>query len=411
MKRGVIIFGGAVTIALACTGWMASAQQVIVSGKAADLSEQQQALKDAKAQAERARTLSETMETRAEQATVEADTLNARAAALAARIQQSEADMRAGQARIAIIDKMIARQQHRLARQQEPLIKLTAALQSLSRRPPVLSLLQPGSIKDAIHARAAFSQVLPVIEKRTAAMREDLNKARALKTMSIRANAALKDSQVKLGQQRLALRRLEAKKRIAARGLASSAGLEAERATALSEQARDIDELLDELENAGDVRTRLAGLPGPQLRPAAPGQARAPASAETASAQAKSPAYRLPVIGAIVTGLGEISDSGARSRGITVATQPGAQLVAPASGRIAFAGPYRGYGQIIIIDHGNGWSSLLANLSRLSVSTGQAVTQGAPVGLATTGKDPTITIELRRQGRPVDIVAMMNANE
>jgi len=411
MKRGKSIIGGVIAVALACAGWAASAQQVIVSGKATDLSQQQQALKEARAQAERARKRSETMETKAEQTVAEADSLNARAAALAARIQQSEADMRAGQARIAIINKMIANQQSHLASQQEPLIKLTAALQSLSRRPPMLSLLQPGSIKNAIHARAAFSQVLPVIQKRTATMRQDLDKARQLKAMSIRANAALKDSQTKLGEQRVALRRLEAQKRIAARGLASNAGLEAERATALSEQARDIDELLDELENAGDIHARLSSLPGPQLRPAAPGETRAPASTQASSAQTKSPAYRLPVVGAIITGLGEISDSGVRSRGITVATQPGAQLVAPAGGRIAFAGPYRGYGQIIIIDHGNGWSSLLANLSRLSVTTGDDVTQGAPVGLATTGKDPTITIELRRQGRPVDIIAMMNAND
>ena len=165
---------------------------------------------------------------------------------------------------------------------------------------------------------------------------------------------------------------------------------------------------MNELEAAGDIRARLASLPGPQLRPATPGATRAPVQDNPQSTRDAAPPYRLPVVGAIVTGLGEVSESGIRSRGITVATQPGAQIVAPARGRIAFAGPYRGYGQIIILDHGGGWSSLITDMGRLSVSIGQDVSQGAPVGLAPTNAAPTVTIELRRQGRPVDLLALVN---
>tara|TARA_R110000782_G_scaffold182437_6_gene272761 strand:- start:105152 stop:106384 length:1233 start_codon:yes stop_codon:yes gene_type:complete len=410
MAWGRIIMAGGVAAAL-LVGWAASAQQVVVSGHATSLAEQQHALNDAKAQAERARTLSEELESKAKSATAEADRLNATAAALAARIQQSEADMRAGQARIIIIDRLIAAQQSRIAQQQGPLVRLTAALQSLARRPPVLALLQPGSLRDTVHARALFAQILPLIRARTAGMRQELNRSRQLRSMAGQADVALRESREKLTSQRIALRRLETQKRVAARGLASTASLEAERATALSERARDIDALMNELEAAGDIRARLASLPGPQLRPAAPGATRAPARDNPQGARDAALPYRLPVVGAIVTGLGEVSESGARSRGITVATQPGAQIVAPARGRIAFAGPYRGYGQIVILDHGGGWSSLIANMGRLSVSVGQNVSQGAPIGLAYTGNAPTITIELRRQGRPVDLLALTNARQ
>src|SRR3546814_7173211 len=82
---------------------------------------------------------------------------------------------------------------------------------------------------------------------------------------------------------------------------------------------------------------------------------------------------------------------------------PLAQVGAPTRGRVAFAGEYRGYGRIVIIDHGNGWTTLLAHLDRLSVEVGSIVRQGDPIGTA--GRDrPRVIVELRRNGRPVNII-------
>ena len=128
--------------------------------------------------------------------------------------------------------------------------------------------------------------------------------------------------------------------------------------------------------------------------------------AESRDADLGAGAYRLPVVGRIVAGLGEVNDSGVRSRGITVATQPGGQVVAPAAGRVSFAGDYRGYGKIVIIDHGGGWTSLITGMIALSVSVGDTLDAGAPVGRAGSD-DSRITVELRRAGRPVDLVAML----
>src|SRR3546814_10604241 len=112
------------------------------------------------------------------------------------------------------------------------------------------------------------------------------------------------------------------------------------------------------------------------------------------------------LVGRIVAGLGEVNESGVRSRGITVVARPGGQVVAPASGRVSFAGDYKGYGKIVIIDHGGGWTSLLTGMIALSVSVGDTLDAGAPVGRAGSD-DSRITIELRRAGRPVDVAAMM----
>jgi septal ring factor EnvC (AmiA/AmiB activator) len=115
----------------------------------------------------------------------------------------------------------------------------------------------------------------------------------------------------------------------------------------------------------------------------------------------------VPVTGKLVTGFGEVSsDAGVTSRGLTWAVPGGADISAPAAGKIVFAGPFRDYGKIVVIDHGDGWSTVLIGLGTLSVTTGQRVGQGALLGAAPQGDDRQVTAELRRKGRPIDPVAL-----
>ena len=407
MKRIAVIMAtiGALAALAATRLPAADGPGAILGTGGTSLGQEQAALKAARLQSERARERSERLEQQASAARDEAEQARRRAAALAARIQQAEADIQAAQARIAIIARLQRAQAARLAAKQEPVVRLTAALQMMARRPLALALVQPGTVGDAVHMRAVLGQVLPVIEERTAGMRAELERSRALRATAEQAAAALAQSQADLRSRQTDLRTLETRKRLAEKDLRANAGLESERALALGERARDIVDLMDRLEEAGDLRDELAALPGPLLRPARPDLAAAPAPARERSAGGP-PAYRLPVMGQLVTGMGELSESGVRSRGLTIVTQGGALAVAPTAGRVVFAGPYRGYGQILIIDHGGGWTTLITGLLRLSAAVGDMVRQGDPLGNAGPGR-PNITIELRRNGRPVDIVPLV----
>lgn len=369
------------------------------------LAQEQQALKAARRQSEDARDRATRLAQQATAARDAAEQARRRAAAVAARIQQAEADIQAAQARIAIIARLQRAQAARLAAKQEPVVRLTAALQMIARRPLVLALVQPGSVSDAVHLRAVLGQVLPVIEQRTAGLRAELARSRALRATAQQAADALDQAQRDRKTQQVELAALETQKRLAARDYRANAGLESERALALGERARDIVDLMDRLEQAGDLRDRLARLSGPLPRPARPDQAGA-APAEADARPSGPPPYRLPVVGQLVTGMGEVNDSGVRARGLTLVTQPGAQAIAPTAGRIAFAGPYRDYGQILIIDHGGGWTTLITGLHRLTTRVGDAVRQGDPVGV-TGARRSNITVELRRNGRPVDIIPLV----
>lgn len=369
-----------------------------------DAADARQALAEARQQGAQARARAEALEREAARAGAEADRTARDAAAAAARIQEAQAEIAARQADIRIVDAQRDELRARLAQRQMPVLRLTAALQRLSRRPLAIALLRPGSLTDTMHTRALLETMLPEVRQRTASLRADIDKARALRERAVGAVAALKREQGALTTRRQALAALETRQRLALRSASGTADRESERALALAEQARDLDALALDLGRAGEKREALARLPGPVMRPAQPGaqtglpievpQMLAPPSA--------APRFQLPVQGRLVAGFGATPAPGSpASRGISLAAGAGAQAVAPGAGRVAFAGPYRGYGTIVIIDHGEGWTSLVTGLAQIEVRVGEQLVEGSPLGIAGPGR-PIIALELRRDGKPVN---------
>jgi len=374
------------------------------AAQAPSLAEQQQRLSEAKGQSQAAAARADQLQRAAAAEQDEAAKARTEEAAVAAGVQQAEADIAAAQARIAIVDRLLRAQQARLATQQGPIVRLMAALQSMARRPALIALVQPGSVDDMVHVRAVLADTLPVIQRQTAGVRADLDRTRRLEADAQIAAQSLADSRQQLEQRRLDLARLEAEHRLKSRALGRDALVESDRAIALGEQARDIVDLMNQIGSDADTRQKLAALPGPLPRPPRPGEVGNPI--DTVPWTPSTAPYRLPVTGKLVTGFGELSDAGVRSRGLTFAVAREAEVVAPSGGHVAYAGPFRDYGQIVIIDHGQGWTTLLSGLGTLAVRTGETIGQGAPVGEAGDAAAAQVTVELRRKGRPVDMLPL-----
>jgi murein hydrolase activator len=363
--------------------------------------ETRRALAEAQAQGEAAKTRAEALEAGVATAREAADRTAQEAAALAARIQQGEAKIAANSARIALIENQRRSLRAELALRQRPVVELTAALQKLSRRPPLLSLFRRGSLKDTVYLRASLEAMLPEIERRTSALRAAIARSRALQRQAENETANLRAAEQELGQRRQALAALETRQRLELRAVGSSADREAERALALAEQARDLSGLIESLGESSKLREALAALPGPVLRPDRPDLAQvAPEIAPSATAAALR-SYLLPVAGRLVAGFGDAGADGARSRGLTLVAGPTALVIAPAPGRVAFAGIYRGFGNIVIIDHGGGWTTLVTGIAQLDAQVGERLVSGSPLGLTGPGK-PVVTVELRKDGQPVN---------
>ena len=357
-----------------------------------------EALTQARREAAQATRRYQQLDIEARRATSEADRARAESEALAARIEAAEADLTAAERRIALIGALQAAQRVRLAERQGPVIRLTAALQTMTRRPAALALVQPGSVRDAVHVRSLLAATMPEIRRRTAALREEVARSADLRRQSEAARGGLLASRAALGERRTALARLETGQRARSQQLSGLALTQSDRALVFGEEARTLAGTIGTRDYQAALASSLAGLPGPIPRPGPNG----------AAASADAIPYSLPVEGRLITGVGEISDGGVHSRGLTFEAAASAPVIAPAGGRIVYAAPFRRYGFVVIIDHGRGWATVVTDLVELQVASGRTVRRGTPIGRAGEGS-PRITVELRRNGRPVPVAQLIGS--
>lgn len=358
-------------------------------------SDEPQALRQAQSEAREAAARAERLQREAGNATSQAARARGEAEALAARIEAGEADITAAETRLRIVEALAAQQRARLAERQRPLVRLVAALQTMARRPPALALIRPGSFDDVVHVRSLLASTLPIIRARTAALRAEVERGNRLRAAATNARNALVASREELRLRRVALARFETEQRRRSQSLVLSSLVESDRALALGEEARELARRIGTREYQERMQARLAELPGPSPRPGSGGRSSGGALS-----------YLVPVEGRLLAGVGEISDGGVHARGLTFATEPGAEVVAPANGRVIHAAGFRSYGEVVIIDHGGGLHTVITHLASIGVAVGQSVRRGERIGRAGTS-EPRISVELRRSGRPVAIAPLL----
>ncbi|HET9458969.1 MAG TPA: peptidoglycan DD-metalloendopeptidase family protein [Sphingomicrobium sp.] len=342
-------------------------------------SELRQALEDAaSAQAEQRR-----LEAAAAKARDQALRLRAEQLAAAEAIAAAEARITAADARFRLIQAYLAEQRRRLAAEQAPVRSLLTGLVLMARRPPVLVVADSGSMGELVKLRRLLASTAPAIQARTAALSSALEQGSRLERAAIDARQAMVQTRRELEDRRLAFAALEAR----ALRLAQERGAEALGAGDVALARR---EELAEIRREAPSRTESRRL---AAELAALGPAPVPRGGE---AEVPPLRYRLPADAPVTDGMGAVSAAGVRSRGVTLGTRRGAQLVAPASGKILFAGPFRDYDGVIIIDHGRGWKSVVVNAGS-GFKRGETVEIGEPLGTAL----GPVEVQLRRGGRSI----------
>ncbi|MCC6466961.1 MAG: peptidoglycan DD-metalloendopeptidase family protein [Alphaproteobacteria bacterium] len=150
------------------------------------------------------------------------------------------------------------------------------------------------------------------------------------------------------------------------------------------------------------------GAPAPAKQLAMAPAASPPAAAERPrDVRAQAPARGAmlnPVAGRIVRQFGQTDDAGTASKGLVFNANPGARVLAPYDGQVVYAGPFRGYGRILIIEHGGGYHTMLSGLGRIDCAVGQWVVAGEPLAIMGEQGGAGLYVELRRDGQPVNPV-------
>ena len=330
-----------------------------------------QALSRARAEARAADTRVEQLEQAAGRARGEAARLSAQQAVAAEAISAAESRISAADAEWRTIAAQLATRRQHLQEQQRPVASLLAGLAMMARRPPLLALTSDSSMEEFVRVRLLLDASLPVIRKRTAALSAKLAEGQRLERAALASRQTAARSRDELAARRREFAQLEARA-LKSAALSGSAAVGA--GDVALARGEDIEQLSGEAQrsrSAAQIAAEIAFLgPAPE-RPSAPEGLVPRPPLE----------YRLPAAARVVDGLGEVNASGVRSRGLTLATGRGAQLMVPAAGIIRFAGPYRDYDGIVIIDHGGGWMSLIINVST-SLRPGTRVAAGDPLGRA-----------------------------
>ena len=183
---------------------------------------------------------------------------------------------------------------------------------------------------------------------------------------------------------------------------------ERKRAGVLARQAHDLKELIARLEQ----EAAAPAAPSPSETGPVPPREVPRLGPAVAFASAKG-TLRLPVSGVRIRQFGGPDGLGGVQKGLSVATRIGAQVTAPSDAWVVYAGPFRSYGQLLILNAGGGYHVLLAGMDRISVQLGQFVLTGEPVAtmgggpksaaaVAIGSGQPTLYIEFRKDGSPVD---------
>jgi septal ring factor EnvC (AmiA/AmiB activator) len=325
------------------------------------------------------------LEAAAAQAQNEAEKIRLQETAAAQSIEAAEARIAAADAQTQLLGGQLAEQRARLAQEQAPASSLLGGLVLMSRRPAILMLADNSSPQEMVKLRLLADAVLPAIRTRTAQLSAELSNAERLRMSAVaaRAEAVREQAGLKAREQQFAALETRANQLAQSRGgQALTAG---DVAMAREEQIAQLQREAGSAHSAAAVASQLAAI-GPA--PERPGASEPPAPAPFA--------YRLPAVGPVTNGLGEVSDSGIRSRGVTLAIARGAAVVVPANGTILFSGPFRDFDGVVIIDHGGGWKSVLINVA-------SALPKGSQVGLGQrlgTALGP-IEVQLLHNGSPV----------
>lgn len=336
---------------------------------------------EAAAEAEAAR-----LEKAASQAKGQADRLHAEQVAAAQAIEAAEARIIAADVRVRLASAYVDQHRRQLAEQQRPASSLLAGLAIMGRRPPLLAIADRGSTDQLVAVRILLDSTLPVIRQRTARLSSQLGEGRQLEQSAIAARTELDRSRQQLvarRQQFAALEQKSIERSLASSGQALSAS---DVAIASGESVERLRGQLSGNRSALSLVQALASEPPPPARPFAPQGS--PAGVQFA--------YQLPVTAPVVEGLAAVNDSGVRSRGLTFASSRGTAVSAPAGGFVRFAGPFRDYDGVMIIDHGGGWSTLLVNIVT-SLRPGDKVQLGDPIGRAL----GPLQVELSHNGQRV----------
>lgn len=346
--------------------------------------------------------------------------------ALEAQLISAAMESRRREEQAAIAERRLIDLRTRMLSTQASLLEDRAALEDIlgilattSRESPPALIVSPDRANEAVRRAIVAGDAGPRLAERVAALDSEIATLARLEREIVRERARLDAAEAVLALREAEIEQLAAAKRAAFENVSGNADELRARVEALAEQADTLRALL------ADLEMNAPAMPGqkPELRPqlasadipGQPGLGHIPAPAAPEPQLEPLGAAEIgqmtrPAAGLVARGFGDRMPGGGESEGLYIDTRSGAQVLAPADGRIEYAGRFRSYGEMLILRTSDDYHVILSGLGRLYVTVGQTVSAGEPVGQMAERSDPPpqLYLELRQGEAPVNPARWMS---
>jgi septal ring factor EnvC (AmiA/AmiB activator) len=361
--------------------------------------------------------------------------LNRQLIEVAARVRGVEGRITDTEARLRTLDQRETLISNSLEARRTETTEVLAALQRAGRRAPPALMVRPEDALQSLRTAMLLGAVVPDMRARAERLIGDLGNLVSIRKETVEQKERLLTDRDSLttDQRRLAalIDERQRKQSDAERDMEA----ERRRAVELAKQADNLRDLIAKMEQdlrsaakaaaAAEAAAKLAEAKAANAKNTAANTAalkdpgRLTPAIAFASAKGLLP---MPVNGPRLRNFGSSDGTGGMERGISVAARAGAQVTTPCDGWVVYSGPFRSYGQLLILNAGGGYHVLLAGMERISVNIGQFVLTGEPVGtmgtaaqvasvLAAAPSQPVLYIEFRKDNTPIDPGPWWTASE
>ncbi len=317
---------------------------------------------------------------------------------IAKSVQRNEAALQNLETQITALSAERKGIEQRLEQDYGSIANLILALERMSRIPPEALIIRPGAPLQTAQTAMLLKSVLPSVHKRTESLSADLKRLQTIRTTLDQNRQDTLKTKTQLKTKKMAMADL----------LNTREKLYKKTNSNYAQSARNVKRIAKEARSLQDLLTKLAENERSKSRAAEAKKAQS-SNRKTKTVSFFMPGHgkaQTPVSGIITTGYGETDSIGATSRGLTIQGRSAALVVAPMGGVVRFAGTFKNYGHMVILEHKKGYHSLLAGFERIDTVVGQTVAAGEPMGQlpssSSRGTNPALYYELRYKGQPVN---------
>jgi septal ring factor EnvC (AmiA/AmiB activator) len=355
--------------------------------------------------------------------------LNQQLIDIAGQVRSVETRIGDAEARLRPLDSREQEIRGSMDSRRSEIVEVLAALQRAGRRTPPALLVRPEDALQSLRTAMLLGSVVPELRERAEKLAGDLTELVTLRKTIATERDRLAVDRDKLREDQTRLAALVDERQRQQSSIEKDLEVEGARAIALSRQVDSLQGLIAKMEQDLKSAAKAAATANLQGAPATLngrpnlGALRDPARMSPAIAFASAKGlFAMPVNGVKIREFGASDGAGGVEKGISLATRAGSQVTTPCDGWVVYAGPFRSYGQLLILNAGGGYHVLIAGMERISVNIGQFVLTGEPVAtmgsksqvasiLAANASQPVLYVEFRKDGTPIDPGPWWAANE